>query len=658
MAVKISPAVITAPVFDFWKPVFGERRSPPESAPPVASGSCLPAVDDSGVRVMWNAVTPQSLDAAAPSSRTKHSATLLGGHLYLLGGRNGNVGLKDFWRYNIIEGRWEQLLTGGETPPCLQEHTAVAFKDCLYVFGGEVGFSSATETPLWVYQVGSNSWRKVRSPKGVQVPRGRRGHTALIYQGAMIIYGGYQDLRGSTNELWAFDFNTESWHLLSGRGRDEPPARHKHSAVMHDGAMWVFGGMTDLQTRSDLWRWDALTKIWVCVRAKHGPGPLQGHAACKVAASMLIFGGERGDGNVVDELWRFHFATESWERITPVGMKPSARAESAVLVVTEAPTAASPTVVAPRPRSVERRVPRSSSTLGQTQQQEPAGPPSLFGRLSSVNLTARLSRCSYSVLSNDSAESDAESAASAIIKSASMHAGVAQQARSRMSRDPVSVPNFASAPLTPVEAARLVFVDSSDDEAETGWIFMNPAFDPSAENEFTPDPDDVLDFPSLHQRFQPTRRIAKSASVRFNLEEPDSDYASVASTTPHDGPLSFSNPNYLGPDIGQMLNSPPDSLLQDPTGRFHSQDQIELKTLAAPAPRRAAPPTSLPLEGSERQHRMARALSAGRAERRKDPTPPLYMYVVGGREKGHAALFKRSVSMWRLCLHPSIFVRR
>ncbi|XP_059481086.1 uncharacterized protein LOC132199971 isoform X2 [Neocloeon triangulifer] len=639
MAVKISPAVISVPVFDFWKPVTADRRSPEETAPPVASGSCLPAVN-SGLRVMWNAVTPQPLDAAAPSSRTKHSATLLGGHLYLLGGRNGNVGLKDFWRYNISETKWEQLRPGGETPPCLQEHTAVAYKDCLFVFGGEVGFSSATETPLWVYHVRSNSWRKVRTPKGVQVPRGRRGHSALIYQGAMIIYGGYQDLRGSTSELWAFDFNTESWHLLSGRGRDEPPARHKHSAVMHDGAMWVYGGMTDLQTRCDLWRWDALTKIWTSIRAKHGPGPLNGHAACKVAASMLVFGGERGDGNVSADLWRFHFATESWERITPLGMKPSARAESAVLVVTEAPT--SSPVVAPRPRSVERRVQRSTSTLGNE------APSSLFNRLSTVNLTARLSRCSYSVLSNDSAESDAESATS-ICKSASMHTGVAAvqllQHQRRLPRDRVSVPNFASAPLTPVEAARLVFVDSSDDEAETDCFT-------------TPETDGVLDFPSLHQRFQPTRRIAKSASVRFNLEEPDSDYASVASTTPHDGPLSFSNPNYLGPEIGQLLNSPPDSLLQDPTGRFHSQDQIEMKQLASPTPRRKAPPTSLPLGNGERQHRLARALSAGRAERRKEQTPPLFMYVVGGKEKGQVVLFKRSISMWRLCLHPSIFTRR
>lgn len=43
------------------------------------------------------------------------------------------------------------LKPSGECPPCLQEHSAVAYKDCIYVFGGELGFSAGNETPLWVY---------------------------------------------------------------------------------------------------------------------------------------------------------------------------------------------------------------------------------------------------------------------------------------------------------------------------------------------------------------------------------------------------------------------------------------------------------------------------------------------------------------------------
>ena len=51
------------------------------------------------------------------------------------------------------ESRWEELHPGGERPPALQEHSAVAYKDCLYVFGGELGFSAGIDTPLWCYVV-------------------------------------------------------------------------------------------------------------------------------------------------------------------------------------------------------------------------------------------------------------------------------------------------------------------------------------------------------------------------------------------------------------------------------------------------------------------------------------------------------------------------
>lgn len=40
--------------------------------------------------------------AGGPCARAKHSATLLGGHVLVLGGRGaGNLPLRDFWRYTI-----------------------------------------------------------------------------------------------------------------------------------------------------------------------------------------------------------------------------------------------------------------------------------------------------------------------------------------------------------------------------------------------------------------------------------------------------------------------------------------------------------------------------------------------------------------------------
>lgn len=66
--------------------------------------------------------------------------------------------------------------------------------------------------------------------------------------------------------------------------------------------------MIDLQERSDCWRWDVHTTSWCILKNKPGPGPLHGHAACRLPSCMLIFGGESG-GLATNELWRFHFGT-------------------------------------------------------------------------------------------------------------------------------------------------------------------------------------------------------------------------------------------------------------------------------------------------------------------------------------------------------------
>ena len=55
---------------------------------------------------------------------------------------------------------------------------------------------------------GTNVWKKhhVRG-SSVHQPSGRRGHSAVVYDGVMHVFGGYQDLRGSSSELWTFDLS-------------------------------------------------------------------------------------------------------------------------------------------------------------------------------------------------------------------------------------------------------------------------------------------------------------------------------------------------------------------------------------------------------------------------------------------------------------------
>lgn len=104
----------------------------------------------------------------------------------------------------------------------------------------------------------------------------------------------------------------ESWQLISNAPSKEnvpdglPPPRHKHSAVLHNNCLWVYGGMTDLQERSDFWRWDIASGVWTYHKSKINPGPLHSHSACRLPSCMIIFGGEH-DGHVTNDVWKFSF---------------------------------------------------------------------------------------------------------------------------------------------------------------------------------------------------------------------------------------------------------------------------------------------------------------------------------------------------------------
>ena len=213
-----------------------------------------------------------------------------------------------------------------------------------------------------------------------------------------------------------------------------------------------------------------------------------------------------------------------------------------------------------------------------------------------------------------------------------------------------------------------------------------------------------------------------------------------AKTPSKDGPFGFCNPNYLGPDIqtilasagqrkswhvttptsgdndaslpptnkqhfqtyARLLNSPPDSVLEDATGRsisrqFYQEELMELQSLdsscsqppslattpCVPTPNRGncterVPPQFLALGASYGSNPMgvekrkkSRASSASRAEKQMfghepedeedisyfstEPSVPLYMFVLGGKEQGQVTVFKRPVSVWKLQLAPNIF---
>ncbi|KAM6078431.1 kelch domain-containing protein 1-like isoform 1-T2 [Theristicus caerulescens] len=256
----------------------------------------------------------------SPCDRYKHACVICRGFVYLYGGRN-TTSLRDFWRYNIGKNEWEMLDCSRDAPEELEEHSMVAYKGTLYIFGGMVdsAFTQA-KTPLWIYDIDSARWTEccnVPAETESSAPTNRKGHSAVVYRSSMCIYGGYFGIRGISQEFWTFHFDTRKWLCVSTPSPSAGPGpRHGHSAVVYHTGMYLFGGLMGLSEQKDLWKWDFVSSSWSNIRTSQGPPPVVGHASIVFKDSMLIFGGGISNSSPTDDLWKYHFHTQTWKKLS------------------------------------------------------------------------------------------------------------------------------------------------------------------------------------------------------------------------------------------------------------------------------------------------------------------------------------------------------
>ncbi|XP_053327390.1 rab9 effector protein with kelch motifs-like isoform X2 [Spea bombifrons] len=255
----------------------------------------------------------------APCDRFKHACASYDGYVYIHGGRHNGM-LGDLWRYSVALGRWEELPGSPGAPDKLEGHSMVAHDGVLYVFGGLMDSGSNCETtPLWKYAIGPRKWFSGRSPEGKEKkPRNRKGHSAVVYQSSMYVYGGYFDISGVVDEFWGFYFDAEKWAELSPTTRGLGPGpRHGHSCVTHNSAMYLFGGLKQMTEQNDFWRFDFRRHNWSSIKTSSGPPKLVGHSSVTHEGCMWIIGGGLPYRSPAGNLWKYHFNSRTWKKVSP-----------------------------------------------------------------------------------------------------------------------------------------------------------------------------------------------------------------------------------------------------------------------------------------------------------------------------------------------------
>ena len=85
-----------------------------------------------------------------------------------------------------------------------------------------------------------------------EAPNPRRGHSMVLADTYLIVFGGSDLDSKFCNELYFFDLLKKTWMKVNGLG-NIPSPRADHSAVLHGTTMWIFGGASSLGYLNDLY---------------------------------------------------------------------------------------------------------------------------------------------------------------------------------------------------------------------------------------------------------------------------------------------------------------------------------------------------------------------------------------------------------------------
>ncbi|XP_046682002.1 leucine-zipper-like transcriptional regulator 1 isoform X2 [Homalodisca vitripennis] len=200
------------------------------------------------------------------------------------------------------------------------KHTVVAYKEAIYVFGGDNGKTMLND--LLRFDVKEKSWGRAFATGAPPAPRYH--HSAVVYDSSMFVFGGYTgDIHSNSNltnknDLFEYKFQTGQWIEWKFVGRTPVP-RSAHGAAVYDNKLWIFAGYDGNARLNDMWtislqpgdpkQWDEIVQAGDC------PPTCCNFPVAVARESMFVFSGQSG-AKITNSLFQFHFEDLRWTRIS------------------------------------------------------------------------------------------------------------------------------------------------------------------------------------------------------------------------------------------------------------------------------------------------------------------------------------------------------
>ncbi|XP_064275268.1 attractin isoform X3 [Passer domesticus] len=208
-------------------------------------------------RQSWAMLAPRAKEQYAVVGHSAHMVTLqdnstvmlvLFGHCPLYGY------ISNVQEYNLVTNTWSILQTSGALVQGGYGHSSVYDPSTrsIYIHGGYKAFSAnkyRLADDLYKYEVDSRMWTILKDSRFF-----RYLHTAVIVSGTMLVFGGntHNDTSMShgakcfSSDFMAYDIACDRWSVLPRPALHHDVNRFGHSAVLYNSTMYVFGGFNSL----------------------------------------------------------------------------------------------------------------------------------------------------------------------------------------------------------------------------------------------------------------------------------------------------------------------------------------------------------------------------------------------------------------------------
>lgn len=221
-------------------------------------------------------------------------------------------------------------------------HTAVLYQDRIYIWGGRNDIAACPE--LFCFDTQWHCWRTAKTTG--DLPVARDGHSACVWKNQMIIFGGFEDDSGVfAGSVHTLNLDTRDWCCLQTRG-EEPTVRDFHTTVCIGDKMYMFGGRGSNPRNGvyfagqeiycpKLWYLDLKTFVWHQPRIiGERPVGRRSHSAFVYQGRMYVFGGFNAiTSKHYNDMWEFDPMSNTWRCIVPLGESPVQRRRHACVLV-------------------------------------------------------------------------------------------------------------------------------------------------------------------------------------------------------------------------------------------------------------------------------------------------------------------------------------